>query len=216
MDAEGEPTTFIPLGGLFRARIDLDAEKPITYPAVTIGIDDTMGQRLLSLVTPLSRTVLERIDGPCEVECRVASFPLAPGEYWLKLGLAAADAILVDARHDLMPARQLCQLLRRAGPQAPVFALMTEGGLAAVTAEWGADDVVLCSAGPAEFEARLRLAIGRQASAVPTTPDEIRSGELSIDEATYTARLRARGRQFLEPLPLPPRRLAGRKLRKRW
>jgi DNA-binding response OmpR family regulator len=104
----------------------------------------------------------------------------------------AADAILVDARHDLMSARKLCQLLRRAGPQAPVFALMTEGGLAAVTAEWGADDVVLCSAGPAEFEARLRLAIGRQASAVPTTPDEIRSGELSIDEATYTARLRAR------------------------
>ena len=105
---------------------------------------------------------------------------------------AAADAILVDARHDLMSARQLCQLLRRAGPQVPVLALMTEGGLAAVTAEWGADDVVLCSAGPAEFEARLRLAIGRQSSVAPTAPDEIRSGELSIDEATYTARLRAR------------------------
>ena len=105
---------------------------------------------------------------------------------------AAADAILVDARGDLMSARQLCQLLRRAGPQAPVLALMTEGGLAAVTAEWGADDVVLCSAGPAEFEARLRLAIGRQSSVAPTAPDEIRSGELSIDEATYTARLRAR------------------------
>ena len=105
---------------------------------------------------------------------------------------AAADAILVDARGDLMSARQLCQLLLRAGPQAPVLALMTEGGLAAVTAEWGADDVVLCSAGPAEFEARLRLAIGRQTSAVPTAPDEIRSGELAIDEATYTARLRAR------------------------
>jgi DNA-binding response OmpR family regulator len=104
----------------------------------------------------------------------------------------AADAILVDARHDLISARQLCQLVRRAAPQAPVLALMTEGGLAAVTAEWGADDVVLCSAGPAEFEARLRLAIGRQATALPATPDEIRSGELSIDEATYTARLRAR------------------------
>ena len=105
---------------------------------------------------------------------------------------AAADAILVDARHDLMSARQLCQLLRRVGAQAPVLALMTEGGLAAVTAEWGADDVMLCSAGPAEFEARLRLAIGRRATARPTASDEIRSGELSIDEATYTARLRAR------------------------
>ena len=105
---------------------------------------------------------------------------------------AAADAILVDARHDLMSAKQLCQLLRRAGAQAPVLALMTEGGLAAVTAEWGADDVVLCFAGPAEFEARLRLAIGRRATALPTASDEIRSGELSIDEATYTARLRSR------------------------
>jgi DNA-binding response OmpR family regulator len=105
---------------------------------------------------------------------------------------AAADVILVDARRDLIGARQLCQLLRRSAPQAPVLALMTEGGLAAVTAEWGTDDVVLSSAGPAEVEARLRLAIGRQANAAPATPDEIRSGELSIDEATYTARLRAR------------------------
>ena len=104
----------------------------------------------------------------------------------------AADAILIDARRDLISARQLCRLLRRFAPQAPVLVLMTEGGLAAVTAEWGADDVVLSSAGPAELEARLRLAIGRQASAAPAAPDEIRSGELSIDEATYTARLRAR------------------------
>src|SRR5579859_4655800 len=105
---------------------------------------------------------------------------------------AAADAVLIDARRDLIAARQLCQLLRRSAPQAPVLAVMTEGGLAAVTAEWGTDDVVLSSAGPAELEARLRLAIGRQASVAPAAPDEIRSGELSIDEATYTARLRAR------------------------
>src|SRR5262249_23113900 len=105
----------------------------------------------------------------------------------------AADAIFVDARRDLISARRLCQLLRRGpAPRAPARALMTEGGLAAVTAEWGADDVVLSSAGPAELEARLRLAIGRQASAAPAVPDEIGSGELSIDEATYTARLRAR------------------------
>ena len=103
---------------------------------------------------------------------------------------AAAAAILIDARRDLIPARRLCQLLRRSAPQAPVLVLMTEGGLTGVSAEWGADDVVLSSAGPAELEARLRLAIGRQASAVAAASDEIRSGELSIDEATYTARLR--------------------------
>jgi DNA-binding response OmpR family regulator len=103
-----------------------------------------------------------------------------------------ADAILVDARRDLISARRLCQLLRRAAPEAPILAIMTEGGLAAVTAEWGTDDVVLHTAGPAEVEARLRLVIGRSASMVPDAPDEIRSGDLSIDEATYTARLRNR------------------------
>lgn len=104
----------------------------------------------------------------------------------------AADAILVDARRDLVHARELCRVLRSLDSDAPVLAIMTEGGLAAVTAEWGADDVVLHNAGPAEVEARLRLAIGRQASMAPATPDEIRSGDLSIDEATYTARLRGR------------------------
>jgi DNA-binding response OmpR family regulator len=70
--------------------------------------------------------------------------------------------------------------------------IVTEGGLAALTAEWGADDVILHTAGPAEVEARLRLAIGRQAGSAPEVPDEIRSGDLAIDEATYSARLRSR------------------------
>jgi DNA-binding response OmpR family regulator len=63
-----------------------------------------------------------------------------------------------------------------------------------VSAEWGADDVILHTAGPAEVEARIRLAIGRRAAAatVAEAPDEIRSGELAIDEATYAARLRGR------------------------
>ena len=103
-----------------------------------------------------------------------------------------ADAILVDARRDLAQARSLCLLLRTATLDAPLLAVVTEGGLAAVTAEWGADDVILHTAGPAEVEARLRLAIGRKASVAPAAPDEIRSGDLAIDEATYTARLRAR------------------------
>jgi DNA-binding response OmpR family regulator len=104
----------------------------------------------------------------------------------------AADAVLVDARRDLARARELCRLLRATGVAVPVIAVLTEGGLAAVTADWGTDDVILSSAGPAEVEARLRLAIGRQASQAPVTPEEIRSGDLAMDEVTYTARLRSR------------------------
>ena len=43
----------------------------------------------------------------------------------------------------------------------PLLAVVTEGGLVALTADWGVDDVMLATAGPAEVEARLRLAVGR-------------------------------------------------------
>src|SRR5262249_6053611 len=101
LNEDGDPTSFIPLGGLFHVRITLETEYSIQYPAVTIGIDDTMGQRLLSLVTPLSHAVVERIEGRCTIDCRVDRFPLAPGESWLRLGLAAADVSLDDVERAL-------------------------------------------------------------------------------------------------------------------
>jgi DNA-binding response OmpR family regulator len=104
-----------------------------------------------------------------------------------------ADAVLIDARRDLAHARGLCQLLHTTGLSCPLFVIVTEGGLAAISADWGADDVILNTAGPAEVEARFRLATGRRAlAATEDVPDEIRSGELAIDEATYSAKLRGR------------------------
>jgi DNA-binding response OmpR family regulator len=70
--------------------------------------------------------------------------------------------------------------------------VVTEGGLAAVTADWGLDDVLLDTAGPAEVEARLRLAMGRQQITTDDSPMEIRNGDLSVDEATYSAKLKGR------------------------
>ncbi|NEE60989.1 response regulator transcription factor, partial [Streptomyces sp. SID8455] len=70
--------------------------------------------------------------------------------------------------------------------------VVTEGGLAAVTADWGIDDVLLDTAGPAEVEARLRLATGRQQITSDDSPMEIRNGDLSVDEATYSAKLKGR------------------------
>jgi DNA-binding response OmpR family regulator len=106
------------------------------------------------------------------------------------------DVVLVDARRDLVAARQTCRLLASTGSTAPMLAVVTEGGLTAVAADWGADDVVLDTAGPAEVEARLRLAMGRAAASresAPATVEEIRAGDLSIDEATYQVRLGNRG-----------------------
>ena len=101
------------------------------------------------------------------------------------------DVVLVDARTDLVPTKSLCRLLRTTGLSAPLIAVVTEGGLAAVTADWGLDDVLLVSAGPAEIEARLRLAIGRTSGEEPEDP-KISLGALSIDEGAYSATLRGR------------------------
>ena len=120
---------------------------------------------------------------------------VAPLEVSALLNAPQHDAVLVDARRDLAGARSLCRLLRTTGVTAPVFAVLTEGGLVALTAEWGVDDVLLDSAGPAEVDARLRLATGKAAAAAasPTgDPGVVRAGDLTIDEGTYTCRLRGR------------------------
>jgi len=109
------------------------------------------------------------------------------------LDAAPADAILIDGRRELPAAKGLCRLMRTTGVSAPLLLIVTEGGLTAVNADWGVDDVLLETAGPAEVEARLRLAIGRLArDAGDELPNEITSGPVTIDEATYTAKVRGR------------------------
>ena len=117
----------------------------------------------------------------------------APLEVSALLSSPQHDAVLVDARRDLAGARSVTRLLRTTGVTAPLFVVLTEGGLAALTSEWGVDDVLLDSAGPAEVEARLRLALGRKQDTAPAAdPGVVRAGELTIDEGTYTCRLRGR------------------------
>jgi len=103
-----------------------------------------------------------------------------------------ADVVLVDARRDLVQVRQLFRQLRGAGIKLPLLAIVTEGGWAAVSTDWGADDLILHTAGPGEVEARLRLTIGRSTAGQPEESDEVRSSGLVINEATYSARIHGR------------------------
>jgi lipopolysaccharide transport system ATP-binding protein len=89
LDTDGKPTNFIPLGGQFHLRIGLETPEPIGYPTLGLGIDDANGQRMLTVHTPQSRIAVERLEGSCAVDCRIAEFPLAPGDYWVKVALSA-------------------------------------------------------------------------------------------------------------------------------
>jgi DNA-binding response OmpR family regulator len=135
-------------------------------------------------------------ESPAEI---LPSLTLLPHTVRVAPAVAAAlgvspvpDAVLVDARRDLVQAKRLLQTLRSTERTAPVLVIVTEGGWAAVAADWGADDIVLHTAGPGEVEARLRLAVARVAGAVHEQSGEIRSGELVINEATYSARMNGR------------------------
>ena len=117
---------------------------------------------------------------------------VAPAVAASVVGSPVPDVVLVDARRDLVQAKRLVQALRSVDRALPVLVIVTEGGWAALAADWGADDVVLSAAGPGEVDARLRLAIGRVAGAAPEQSGEIRSGDLVINEVTYSARMKRR------------------------
>jgi DNA-binding response OmpR family regulator len=86
--------------------------------------------------------------------------------------------------------------MQTTGITSPVFAVLTEGGLAGLSAEWGVSDVLLDTAGPAEVDARLRLAVGKveaeAGKSAAAEPGVVRTGDLTIDEGTYTCRLRGK------------------------
>jgi len=118
---------------------------------------------------------------------RVRSIPAEPASL---INAPAADVILVDARQDLASAKSLCKILNTTGVNVPLVLVLTEGGLTAVSADWGVDDVLLEAAGPAEVDARIRLVIGRQAQ--EKSSSKIQASGVIIDEASYSAKVHGR------------------------
>ena len=102
------------------------------------------------------------------------------------------EVIFVDSRRDLPGAKSLMRIINTTGISSPIILITTEGGLSAITAEWGATDVILDTAGPAEIDARIRISIGRASQEFADAESEIRSGEVVIDESAYTAKIKGR------------------------
>jgi len=120
---------------------------------------------------------------------------ILPLEASVLIDAPVMDLVFIDARNDLPNVKSFAKLLTTTGVSAPVIAITTEGGLSAFTSEWGVDDVILDTAGPAEIEARIRISIGRRDDATlasDPTAHEIRQGDVVIDENTYTAKIKGR------------------------
>lgn len=113
---------------------------------------------------------------------------LAPPDPGALLTEGSHELVLVDARKDLAAARELCRML--AAGEAPVVAVLNEGGLVTVNVEWGVADILLPSVGPAELDARVRLL--RSSATASSGAATVTIGDLTIEEETYTARLKGR------------------------
>lgn len=133
---------------------------------------------------PLSEQVLPALE---LLSHRARQIPAEPAQL---VNAPDYDVLIVDGRRDLVAAKSLCRLLRATGQDAPLLLVVTEGGMSALSGDWGIDDVLLMTAGPAEIDARLRLALDRRDEV--TEPASVQASGVTIDEQSYSAKLRGR------------------------
>jgi DNA-binding response OmpR family regulator len=120
---------------------------------------------------------------------------ILPAEASVLVDAPITDCIIIDARRDLPTAKSFTKLINTTGVSTPLIIITTEGGLSAINADWGITDVILDTAGPAEVDARIRIVIGKDAiDQLAKNPSlkEIRSGDVVIDEDSYTAKIKGR------------------------
>jgi DNA-binding response OmpR family regulator len=120
---------------------------------------------------------------------------ILPAEVSVLIDAPTVDCIFIDARRDLPNTKAFTKLITTTGVSTPLIIVTTEGGLSAINADWGITDVILDTAGPAEVDARIRIVIGKDAiEQLAKNPSlkEIRSGDVVIDEDSYTAKIKGR------------------------
>lgn len=133
---------------------------------------------------PLSEQVLPALE---LLSHRVRQIPAEPAQL---VGAPDYDVVVVDGRNDLVGAKSLCRLLRATGQDAPLLLVVTEGGMSALSGDWGIDDVLLATAGPAEIDARIRLGLARRDEVAE--PSRVQASGVTIDEQSYSAKLRGK------------------------
>src|SRR5690606_34452309 len=180
-------STAAPLAGAGNRALDRAGDLGMTSPTgQNVGNGDAEGDHMATLLWLTNDTGASAEILPA-VELLPHQVKIAPAEATALLEAPPADVILLDARRDLVGARSLCRLIGTTGKDSPLLVIAGEGGLPALSADWGFDDLLLATAGPAEVDVRLRLALAPAASA--TTEPLIDTGNIVIDEAAYSAKL---------------------------
>ncbi|WP_029202590.1 winged helix-turn-helix transcriptional regulator [Ornithinimicrobium pekingense] len=152
---------------------------------------------LLTSRAPVDAAVPEVAPGLALLPHHVSVRPMDVGP--LATG-AEPDLLVVDAVSDLVAARGTLRSLAAVRVSCPVLLVVDVDGLSVVDRQWPMDDLVLCSAGPAEMSARVRLLLARGPGAATTAggraarpateaaPEVIRVADVVVDEASWSVR----------------------------
>ena len=117
-----------------------------------------------------------------------------PLEASVLISVSDVDCLVLDARKDFQTAKSLSKLIATPGISSSLLLVCTEGSLAAISPDWYFDDFILDSAGPAELETRIKNLISPNSKNLghSDSSKEIKSGDISIDENTYVAKIKGK------------------------
>ncbi len=95
--SNGEPTTHLFPGDDLIIELDLDAAVSISKPTLGIGIDNSRGTRILSVLTHYVGCDWQKLDRPTTVKCTIPDVDLIPGRYFMSLSVGDHYNTWMDA-----------------------------------------------------------------------------------------------------------------------
>jgi ABC-type polysaccharide/polyol phosphate transport system ATPase subunit len=98
LDGRGTPSSIVPPGGNLTVQVDVQANRSVEDPVVSLVIYDAEGQFVFRTGTAEMR--LGRIDGKLRVLFEMTSLPLADGRYALTIGVHDRSERVVHDWHD--------------------------------------------------------------------------------------------------------------------
>ena len=93
----GDPITSLLPGDDLILEFELLPSEPIRQPSLGIGIDNSLGQRVFSVLTYLSECHWEKLDRRTVARCVIPEINLMPGRYTMSLSVGNPYNPLIDA-----------------------------------------------------------------------------------------------------------------------
>lgn len=88
---DGTPSSYLEMGRPLVLEIELEFAEAVFEPTIGIGIDNSLGQRILSLHTHRTSSLSTRFLGSNRVRVTIPQCPLAPGEYSSRIVISSRN-----------------------------------------------------------------------------------------------------------------------------